>query len=126
MAWNGLVLTVDGRNALNEAQLSGRLEIRSIVVGDGMPPASFRTLKGLVNQLYEIEDLKIDVADGRCTVTADIPTVGYDYYFRDHGGYRRRRAAVRVRQLRGGRAAHSEHHRGGVHEEEDSADAGHL
>ena len=85
MAWNGLVLTVDGRNALNEAQLSGRLEIRSIVVGDGMPPASFRTLKGLVNQLYEIEDLKIDVADGRCTVTADIPTVGYDYYFREIG-----------------------------------------
>ena len=85
MAWNGLVLTVDGRNALNEAQLSGRLEIRSIVVGDGMPPSSFRTLKGLVNQLYEIEDLKIDVADGRCTVTADIPTVGYDYYFREIG-----------------------------------------
>ena len=85
MAWNGLVLTVDGRNALNEAQLSGRLEIRSIVVGDGMPPASFRTLKGLVNQLYEIEDLKIDVADGRCTVTADIPMVGYDYYFREIG-----------------------------------------
>lgn len=85
MAWNGLILTVDGRNALNEAQLSGRLEIRSIVVGDGMPPGNFRTLKGLVNQLYEIEDIKIDAADGRCTVTADIPKVGYDYYFREIG-----------------------------------------
>ena len=34
MAWTGLVLTVDGRNALNQAQMDNRLNIKSIVVGD--------------------------------------------------------------------------------------------
>ena len=86
MAWNGLALTVDGQNALNAAQLANSMEIRSVVVGDGRPPANFRTLKGLVHQLYEITDLRIDMAeDGKCTITVDIPKVGYDYYFREIG-----------------------------------------
>lgn len=86
MAWNGLALTVDGQNALNAAQLANSMEIRSVVVGDGRPPANFRTLKGLVHQLYEVTDLRIDMAeDGKCTITVDIPKVGYDYYFREIG-----------------------------------------
>ena len=85
MAWTGLALTVDGQNALNNAQLSNRLNIKSIVIGDGTTPANFRTLKKLVHQLYEIMDLKIDVADESCTITADIPKMEYDYYFREIG-----------------------------------------
>lgn len=86
MAWNGLVLTVDGQNALNAAQLANSMNIKSVVVGDGQPPDNFRTQKGLVHQLYEITDLKVDVeGNGRCTVTVDIPKVGYDYYFREIG-----------------------------------------
>lgn len=74
MAWNGLVLTVDGQNALNAAQLANSMNIKSVVVGDGQPPDNFRTQKGLVHQLYEITDLKVDVeGKGRCTVTVDIP-----------------------------------------------------
>ena len=57
MAWTGLALMVDGQNALNNAQLSNHLNIKSIVIGDGAPPANFRTLKSLVNQVYEITGL---------------------------------------------------------------------
>ena len=85
MAWTGLALTVDGQNALNNAQLSNHLNIKSIVIGDGAPPANFRTLKSLVNQVYEITEIKIDVAGGKCTITADFPDVDYDYYFREIG-----------------------------------------
>ena len=85
MAWTGLVLTVDGQNALNSAQLSNQLSIKSIVVGDGNTPANFRTLKRLVHQLYEITELKIDVMNGRCTITADFPKREYNYYFREVG-----------------------------------------
>ena len=85
MAWTGLVLTVDGQNALNNAQISDKLNIKSIVIGDGNTPTNFRTMKRLVNQLYEITELKVDAADGRCTITADFPSVDYDYYFREIG-----------------------------------------
>ncbi len=85
MAWNGMKLTVDGQNALNDAQLSGKMNIKSIVVGDGAPPANFRVLKRLVNPLYEITELKIDIREGGCVLTADIPEVEYDYYFREIG-----------------------------------------
>ena len=85
MAWTGLALTVDGQNALNNAQLSNQLNIKSIVIGDGATPANFRTLKKLVHQLYEIMELKIDVVDESCTITADIPQMEYDYYFREIG-----------------------------------------
>lgn len=85
MAWNGFTLTVEGQNALTNAQLSGRMNIKSIMVGDGAPPANFRVLKGLVNPLYEITELKIDVTESGCTLTAEIPEVGYDYYFREIG-----------------------------------------
>ena len=85
MAWTGLALTVDGQNALNNAQLSNHLNIKSIVIGDGAPPANFRTLKSLVNQVYEITGLKIDAVNGKCTITADFPDVDYDYYFREIG-----------------------------------------
>ena len=85
MAWTGLTLTVDGQNTLNNAQLSNKMNIKSIVVGDGNTPANFRTLKGLVNKLYEITDLKIEMLDGRCIITADFPKVDYDYYFREIG-----------------------------------------
>ena len=85
MAWTGLALTVDGRNALNDAQLSGKMRIKEVVVGDGRPPANFSTQKGLVHQLYAITEIKIDKTEGGCTVTADFPKVDYDYYFREIG-----------------------------------------
>ena len=40
MAWSGLNLTVEGRKALNQAQLNNRLNFKSIVVGDGNPPSN--------------------------------------------------------------------------------------
>ena len=85
MAWTGLALTVDGRNALNMAQMCGKLNIKSIVIGDGAPPANFSTQKTLVHQLYEITDLKADVGNGECALTADIPQMDYDYYYREIG-----------------------------------------
>ena len=85
MAWTGLVLTVEGRNALNEAQLSGSMRIKAAAVGDGAPPANFQTQKGLVHQLYAVTELKIDRTENGCTVTADFPEVEYDYYFREIG-----------------------------------------
>ena len=85
MAWTGLVLTVDGRSALNQAQISNAMNIKSIVVGDGNAPGNFSTLKGLVHQLFEITDLKIDTMNGKCIVTADLPQVDYDYYYRELG-----------------------------------------
>ncbi len=85
MAWTGLALTVAGRNVLNSAQLSQRMNIKSIVIGDGVAPANFSTLTALVHQLYEITDLKVDAGDGKCTLTADIPQMDYDYYFRELG-----------------------------------------
>lgn len=85
MAWTGLNLTVEGRNALNKAQTSGELNFKSIVVGDGDTPANFSTMQGLVHQLYEVEDLMVEVKDDSCTLTADFPVVDYDYYFREIG-----------------------------------------
>ena len=85
MAWTGLMLTVDGRSALNQAQRSNRINFKSIVVGDGLPPANFATLKGLVHQLYELTELKIDMTENGCMLTADFPKVDYDYYFREVG-----------------------------------------
>ncbi len=85
MAWTGLALTVDGRNALNDAQLSGKIRIKEVVVGDGKPPANFSTQKALVHQLYAIKEIRIDKTESGCTVTADFPKVDYDYYFREVG-----------------------------------------
>ena len=85
MAWTNLTLTVDGRNALNQAQFDNQLNFKSIVVGDGTAPANFRTQKKLVHQLYELTDLKIDKTESGCTLTADFPKVDYDYYFREVG-----------------------------------------
>lgn len=85
MAWNGLNLTVNGRNALSHAQVSGEMSIKSIVIGDGNAPDNFNTQEGLVHQLYEIEELKIDVKEDGCELTADFPKVGNDYYFREIG-----------------------------------------
>lgn len=87
MAWTGLTLTVSGRDVLNKAQISNKMNIKSIVVGDGTAPANFNTMKGLVHQLYEITELKIDIADGGCSITADFPVLDYDYYFREIGVY---------------------------------------
>ena len=85
MAWKGLTLTLDGQSVLNNAQALGRMNIKSIVIGDGDAPANFRNLKGLVNKLYEITDLKIEMVDGQCKLTADFPQVDYDYTFREIG-----------------------------------------
>lgn len=85
MAWNGLNLTVNGRNALSHAQVFGEMSIKSIVIGDGNPPDNFNTQEGLVHQLYEIEELKIDVKEDGCELTADFPKVTNDYYFREIG-----------------------------------------
>lgn len=85
MAWTGLNLTVDGRTALNQAQTDKKLNFKSIVVGDGNPPDNFGTQKRLVHQLYELNELKIDITDTGCILTADLPEVDYDYYFREIG-----------------------------------------
>lgn len=85
MAWAGLNLTVDGRKALNNAQLSGKMCIKAIAVGDGTPPVNYQTQKSLVHQLYEITDIKIDRTETGCTLTVDFPTLDYDYYFREIG-----------------------------------------
>ena len=85
MAWTGLLLTVDGRNALNQAQVNNRLNIKSIVVGDGKAPANYSTQKNLVHQLYELTDINIEKTEKECILTADFPKVDYDYYFREIG-----------------------------------------
>lgn len=85
MPWNGLRITVDGRNALNQAQVDNKIAIKSIVVGDGRSPGNFNTMKGLVHQLYEITEIQVDVQGNTCTITADFPQVDYDYYFREIG-----------------------------------------
>lgn len=85
MAWTGLTLTVDGRNALNQAQMNNRLCFKAIVIGDGNPPGNFGTQKSLVHPLYELTDLKVDMTDEGCALTADFPAVDADYYFREIG-----------------------------------------
>lgn len=85
MAWTGLNLTVDGRIALNRAQTDRHLNFKSIVVGDGNPPGNFGTIKELVHQLFELTELKIDMTDDGCMLTADLPDVDYDYYMREIG-----------------------------------------
>ncbi len=85
MAWTGLTLTVDGRNALNQAQMNNRLCFKAIVIGDGNPPGNFGTQKSLVHPLYELTDLKVDMTDEGCALTADFPAVNDDYYFREIG-----------------------------------------
>ena len=85
MAWTGLNLTVDGRIALNRAQTDRHLNFKSIVVGDGNPPGNFGTIKELVHQLFELTELKIDMTDDGCKLTADLPDVDYDYYMREIG-----------------------------------------
>lgn len=85
MAWTGLNLTVDGQNALNEAQISNKMNIKAIVIGDGDTPQNFRTCKKLVNQLYEITNLNIDMTEEGCSIIADFPETDKDYYFREIG-----------------------------------------
>lgn len=85
MAWTGLTLTVDGRNALNQAQQANTMNIKSVVIGDGAAPSNYNTRKELVHQLYELTELKIDMTNTGCNITADLPKVDYDYYFREIG-----------------------------------------
>lgn len=85
MAWTGLTLTVDGRNALNQAQQANTMNIKSVVIGDGAAPSNYNTRKELVHQLYELTELKIDMTNTGCNITVDLPRVDYDYYFREIG-----------------------------------------
>lgn len=85
MAWTGLKLTVNGRKALNEAQIEKKLNFKSIVIGDGETPANFNTLQSLVHPLYEITDLIVEITDTGCNITGSFPMVDYDYYFREIG-----------------------------------------
>lgn len=85
MAWNGLLLTDDGQEALNLAQLSNKISFKSIVIGDGAKPENLKAMKSLVHQLYEITELKIDITEHGCNLTADFPRVDYDYFFREIG-----------------------------------------
>ena len=85
MAWKGLALTADGRDALNNAQISKALNFKSLVVGDGAAPENPQTQKQLVHQLFEITALKIDVTKEGCVLTADLPKMEYDYHFREIG-----------------------------------------
>ena len=85
MAWSGLTLTVDGRRALTDAQMANAINFKSIVIGDGHPPVNFNTQKALVNQLYEITNIDVEVSEEGCTITGDFPKVDYDYYFREIG-----------------------------------------
>lgn len=85
MAWTGLVLTVDGRNALTTAQMSKEMVFKSIVVGDGAAPNNYSTQKELVHQLYEITNIRVDMTEDGCAIIADFPQMDYDYYFREIG-----------------------------------------
>ena len=85
MAWSGLTLTVDGRQALTDAQMSNLINFKAIVIGDGAPPTNFNTQKSLVHQLYEITDIDVEASEEGCTITGDFPIVDYDYYFKEIG-----------------------------------------
>ena len=85
MAWSGLTLTVDGRQALTDAQMSNVINFKAIVIGDGAPPTNFNTQKSLVHQLYEITDIDVEASEEGCTITGDFPIVDYDYYFKEIG-----------------------------------------
>ena len=85
MAWSGLTLTVDGRQALTDAQMSNAINFKAIVIGDGAPPTNFNTQKDLVHQLYQITDIDVEASEEGCTITGDFPIVDYDYYFREIG-----------------------------------------
>lgn len=85
MSWNGLVLTDDGKRALNYAQISNNLKLKSVVIGDGEAPNNFGEQKQLVHQLFEITELNIEMTENGCEVIVDIPKVEYDYYFREVG-----------------------------------------
>lgn len=83
--WSGLKLTENGKQALISAQLSNVLNIKSIVIGDGVAPADYHKCNELVHQLYELTDLKVDTVTEGCQITVDFPNVDYDYYFREIG-----------------------------------------
>ena len=100
MAWSGLTLTVDGRQALTDAQMSNVINFKAIVIGDGAPPTNFNTQKSLVHQLYEITDIDVEASEEGCTITGDFPIVDYDYYFKETG---RRSKDQRIKE-RDGRA----------------------
>ena len=85
MAWTGLQLTTAGRAALSNAQTSGTLNIKSIEIGDGAPPANFPARTALVHKLFSIDDLFVEVIDGTCYVTGDFPEQQNGYYFRELG-----------------------------------------
>lgn len=85
MAWSGLKLTRDGRNMLSRAQLSQRLRIKSIVVGDGNPPQNYNMQTALVHELFAITNISAFVENGICVVEGDIPQMSYNYYFREIG-----------------------------------------
>lgn len=85
MAWSGLTLTVDGRQALTDAQMSNVINFKAIVIGDGAPPTNFNTQKSLMHQLYEITDIDVEASEEGCTITGDFPIVDYDYYFKEIG-----------------------------------------
>lgn len=83
--WQGLLLTLDGKNALNQAQLSNKINFKSIVIGDGFKIGELTTTKNLVHQLFEITELQIEQTGNICILTVDFPKVDYDYYFREIG-----------------------------------------
>ena len=85
MAWKDLTLTEDGGNALTEAQTANQMQIKSIVVGDGDPPADYSKQKKLVNQLFEITNIRVEKTEAGCEVIGDFPVLDYDYYFREIG-----------------------------------------
>lgn len=85
MSWNGLHLTKEGRKALTKAQVDNKVVFYSIVVGDGNPPANFDSVTALVNQLFEITELEIELTEKGCILTGDFPKLNKDYYFREIG-----------------------------------------
>lgn len=85
MSWNGLHLTKEGRQALTKAQVDNKVVFHSIVVGDGNPPANFDTVTRLVNQLFEITALDVQMTEKGCILTGDFPKLNKDYYFREIG-----------------------------------------
>lgn len=85
MSWNGLHLTKEGRKALTKAQVDNKVVFYSIVVGDGNPPANFDNATALVNQLFEITALEVELTETGCILTGDFPKLNSDYYFREIG-----------------------------------------
>lgn len=83
MAWKGLRLTIDGRNALSDAQTGKTLIFDRLDIGDGPEPNNYNTQRTLVNKLFSIKFSDVKKVDDGCILIADFPKQSYDFFFRE-------------------------------------------